>query len=152
MPCKDDSKEFHFPTPRTKPLISICVPHVRTRAGIGCRLRGLYNLKLAYAPFHILKPLSSCQFCSRARIAIPWPCWISIGIVFFVPGPLTLRIMLLVVSSMNSTLTWVTPPREPVRPKTRVTFTSLTGTLEESIFAIWNNARGFEVCGCWRLT
>lgn len=99
-----------------------------------------------------------------------------------IPGPLTLRIMLLVVSSINSTRTWVTPPREPiqshpnqqqffpdpthsqivprsifiplpslppiisssnwqiqnipVRPKTRVTFTSLTGTLEESIFAI----------------
>ena len=31
-----------------------------------------------------------------------------------VPGPLTLRIMLRVVSSMNSTLTWVTPPREPI--------------------------------------
>ena len=30
-----------------------------------------------------------------------------------VPGPLTLRIMLRVVSSINSTLTWVTPPREP---------------------------------------
>lgn len=78
-----------------------------------------------------------------------------------VPGPLTLRIMLRVVSSMNSTRTWVTPPREPkdhqnlsfcmplrillladvlnvpVRPKTRVTFTSLTGTFEDSISAIW---------------
>ena len=31
-----------------------------------------------------------------------------------VPGPLTLRIMLRVVSSINSTLTWVTPPREPI--------------------------------------
>jgi hypothetical protein len=33
----------------------------------------------------------------------------------FVPGPLTLRMMLRVVSSMNSTLTCVTPPREPVK-------------------------------------
>lgn len=31
-----------------------------------------------------------------------------------IPGPLTLRMMLRVVSSMNSTRTWVTPPREPV--------------------------------------
>lgn len=81
-----------------------------------------------------------------------------------VPGPLTLRIMLRVWSSMNSTRTWVTPPREPVQsiisfyfsgvdskyirfwgegkiipvlPRTRVTRTSLTGCLAESIFAIW---------------
>lgn len=33
---------------------------------------------------------------------------------FHLPGPLTLRMMLRLVSSMNSTLTWVTPPREPV--------------------------------------
>lgn len=31
-----------------------------------------------------------------------------------VPGPFTFRIMLLLVSSMNSTLTCVTPPRDPV--------------------------------------
>lgn len=30
-----------------------------------------------------------------------------------IPGPFTFRIMLLLVSSMNSTLTCVTPPREP---------------------------------------
>ena len=30
-----------------------------------------------------------------------------------IPGPLTLRMMLREVSSMNSTRTWVTPPREP---------------------------------------
>ena len=33
-------------------------------------------------------------------------------------GPLTLRMMERLVSSRNSTLTWVTPPREPVRPRT----------------------------------
>jgi hypothetical protein len=53
-----------------------------------------------------------------------------------------------VVSSMNSTRTWVTPPREPVRPRTpvlevrmgwggpegvRVTLTSLMGCLVASI-------------------
>jgi hypothetical protein len=77
-----------------------------------------------------------------------------------IPGPLTLRIMLRVVSSINSTRTWVTPPREPicaihqllvtstlpllpyamlnlpVRPKTRVTLTNLTGTFDESMFAV----------------
>lgn len=97
-----------------------------------------------------------------------------------VPGPLTFRMMERVWSSMNSTRTWVTPPREPghqsfrvskrlqkpllqprtpsqpsqhrgstnprrrreirrgmcipVRPSTRVTLTSLTGTFAESIF------------------
>jgi hypothetical protein len=72
------------------------------------------------------------------------------------PGPLTLRMIERVVSSINSTRTCVTPPREPffrllvchirrkvgtvqdcvpVRPRTRVTLTSLTGTLEESIGA-----------------
>lgn len=33
-------------------------------------------------------------------------------------GPLTFRMMDRDVSSMNSTRTWVTPPREPVRPRT----------------------------------
>jgi len=33
-------------------------------------------------------------------------------------GPLTLRMIDRDVSSMNSTRTWVTPPREPVRPRT----------------------------------
>lgn len=32
------------------------------------------------------------------------------------PGPLTLRMMERVWSSMNSTRTWVTPPREPIPP------------------------------------
>lgn len=31
-----------------------------------------------------------------------------------IPGPLTLRMMLREVSSMNSTRTWVTPPRDPI--------------------------------------
>lgn len=35
-------------------------------------------------------------------------------------------------SSMNSTRTWVTPPREPVRPRTFVTFASLTLVLVEA--------------------
>lgn len=36
-------------------------------------------------------------------------------------GPLTLRMMLRVLSSIISTRTWVTPPREPVRPRTLTT-------------------------------
>lgn len=43
------------------------------------------------------------------------------GIVYS-PGPLTLRMMLRVWSSMNSTRTWVTPPREPVRMQLSVWF------------------------------
>jgi len=80
-----------------------------------------------------------------------------------VPGPLTFRMIDRVVSSMNSTRTCVTPPREPVwlsavsyspslafrrgivvvpvRPRTRVTLTSLTGTFAESMVT------GLEVVG-----
>lgn len=32
----------------------------------------------------------------------------------YVPGPLTFRMILRVVSSMNSTRTCVTPPRDPI--------------------------------------
>jgi hypothetical protein len=39
-----------------------------------------------------------------------------------VPGPLTLRMMERVVSSMNSTRTWVTPPREPMSQEIRQQF------------------------------
>ena len=39
-----------------------------------------------------------------------------------VPGPLTLRMMERVVSSMNSTRTWVTPPREPASQEIRQQF------------------------------
>lgn len=37
---------------------------------------------------------------------------------FSLTGPFTLRMIVRVTSSMNSTRTWVTPPREPVRPST----------------------------------
>lgn len=47
-------------------------------------------------------------------------------------GPLTLRMIEREESSMNSTRTWVTPPREPVLPRTLTTLASLTGVLEES--------------------
>lgn len=40
--------------------------------------------------------------------------------------------MLRVESSMNSTRTWVTPPREPVRPSTLTTLASLTCVLADS--------------------
>ena len=41
-------------------------------------------------------------------------------------GPLTLRMMVRLVSSMNSTCTWVTLPVLPVRPRTLRTLASLT--------------------------
>lgn len=43
-------------------------------------------------------------------------------------GPTTLRTMLRWVSSKNSTRTWVTAPREPVRASTLVTLACLMGT------------------------
>ena len=99
---------------------------------------------------------SSKQRMSSSRtvhVLVSTPAIVGISLLLFgIPGPLTLRIMLRVVSSMNSTRTWVTPPREPiacqtcpyppnffslyrmqcipVRPRTRVTLTSLTGTLD----------------------
>lgn len=57
-------------------------------------------------------------------------------------GPFTFRMIDRVWSSMNSTRTWVTPPREPVRPRTRVTLTSLTGCLEASIVATFGSLSG----------
>jgi len=47
-------------------------------------------------------------------------------------GPLTLRMMERVESFMNSTRTWVTPPRDPVRPRTLTTLARLTCVLEDS--------------------
>lgn len=44
----------------------------------------------------------------------------------------TNRMMERVESSMNSTRTWVTPPRDPVRPSTLTTLASLTWVLEDS--------------------
>jgi hypothetical protein len=136
------------PTPQMPlEIILVVWPHVRTRASRECRLRGLLNMisSLSSSNLVAINPSIPSSSCSQS--------------INFVPGPLTLRIMLLVVSSINSTRTWVTPPREPifrqnhspflfvllllalryipVRPKTRVTFTSLTGTFEESIFAVW---------------
>lgn len=45
-------------------------------------------------------------------------------------GPFTLRIMLRWVSSRNSTRTWVTCPRDPVRPRILVTFACLIASCE----------------------
>lgn len=50
--------------------------------------------------------LTNCQSLSVSDIVC---FWVSI----FLPGPFTLRMMERVVSSMNSTRTCVTPPREP---------------------------------------
>lgn len=49
---------------------------------------------------------------------------------FSLTGPLTFLTMVLEVSSKNSTLTWVTPPLEPVLPRTLITFAKVTGVLE----------------------
>lgn len=53
--------------------------------------------------------------CGRRNLARLLCCMLgrSTGGCCYLPGPLTLRIMLRVWSSMNSTRTWVTPPREP---------------------------------------
>jgi hypothetical protein len=63
-------------------------------------------------------------------------------------GPLTLRMMEREVSSMNSTRTWVTPPREPVRPRTLVTLASLTGVFWDSC---WRKVE-VRITDYWYLT
>lgn len=70
-------------------FISASWPHAQTRAGKGCRSRGLPGV---------------------SRFTLPAELYPEVC----VPGPLTLRMMERVVSSMNSTRHWVTPPREPV--------------------------------------
>lgn len=57
-------------------------------------------------------------------------------------GPLTLRTMEREASSMNSTRTWVTPPREPVRPRTLTTLASLTWVLVDADSCDGVNRRG----------
>jgi hypothetical protein len=124
-------------------LIADAWPHARTQEGRECRSRGLFvSQHIVFAAIF--------------------------GAVLRIPGPLTLRMMERVWSSMNSTRHWVTPPREPgifsqhavrsisfavaphaplpppslqcgveirvpVRPRTRVTLTSLTGALAVSM-------------------
>lgn len=51
-------------------------------------------------------------------------------ISFSLTGPLTFLTIVLDESSKNSTLTWVTPPLEPVLPKTLITFAKVTGVFE----------------------
>lgn len=83
------------------PPISISEPHARTPANKGCRLLGLIqNMSASFSPSVVL---------TRAFFPPPVFVWGNV-----LPGPLTLRMMLRVVSSINSTRTCVTPPREPV--------------------------------------
>lgn len=51
---------------------------------------------------------------SRLPTCLQDPLGFRIFRIVDIPGPLTLRIIERVWSSMNSTRTWVTPPREPI--------------------------------------
>lgn len=80
-------------------FIAVFGPHARTRAGRECRPHELDWGVAGQHTTHTHTPLSGRP---------------SMGIrLCIVPGPLTFRIMDRVWSSMNSTRTWVTPPREP---------------------------------------
>lgn len=83
-------------------------PHVRIRADRGCRRRGLPR------PVSISRSCVWLLACCAGRIV---DCR-HIAIQKNVPGPLTLRMIERDWSSMNSTRTWVTPPREPIVQKT----------------------------------
>lgn len=71
-------------------------PHARTRGGRGCRPHGLDYT-------NSVSPNMSTVSGSLDALSSN------------IPGPLTFRMMERVWSSMNSTRTWVTPPREPVQ-------------------------------------
>ena len=92
-----------FRPPFPFPLNAVSGPHARTRVGRGCRP---HELEVKKKKRH----RSACAI--RLSGARQWPS--GRGYHRIVPGPLTLRMMLRVWSSMNSTRTWVTPPREPI--------------------------------------
>lgn len=167
---------FAWPPPIRVGLFTAAAwPRARTRGDRECRSRGLWII----ATLSVLSPCycahcwsKDCEFAPlpprRRFCALPGKIE---KICECIPGPLTLRMIERVWSSMNSTRTWVTPPREPrreaiksafpspgdivvialcwglwslgvgggalhcvpVRPRTRVTLTSLTGCLEASI-------------------
>lgn len=71
-------------------------PHARTRGGRGCRPHGLDST-------NSVSPNMSTVSNSLEALSSN------------IPGPLTFRMMERVWSSMNSTRTWVTPPREPMQ-------------------------------------
>uniref|UniRef100_A0A8C4WBG2 Uncharacterized protein n=1 Tax=Gopherus evgoodei TaxID=1825980 RepID=A0A8C4WBG2_9SAUR len=64
-------------------------------------------------------------------------------------GPFTFQMMDLLVSSMNSTQTWVRWPCEPVRPSTLVTWASLMGCTRLVSMAA---AAGADKRGCRGVT
>lgn len=67
-----------------------------------------------------------------ANGALDVPVYRTVSFPFVAATEGTHLMMLRVESSMNSTRTWVTPPREPVRPRTLTTLASLTWVLEDS--------------------
>jgi hypothetical protein len=81
---------------------SVFSPHAQIRVGKGCRPRALWKLNIS--DMYMLSLLDRTRLVGRRE-----------PLARVVPGPLTFRIMLRVWSSMNSTRTWVTPPREPMQ-------------------------------------
>ena len=94
-PCRPDFHRLYIVALST-PIISAFSPRAPIRVSTECRPRALecpvsISIRLNHSP--------------------PPIC---------IPGPFTLRMMLLVVSSMNSTRTCVTPPREPAACQNRI--------------------------------
>lgn len=57
--------------------------------------------------------------------------------------------MVLEVSSKNSTLTWVTPPLEPVLPRTLMTLAKVTGVFESILLlCVGDGSRGRDWKRC----
>lgn len=101
---KKHRNEASVRIPPRSPCFSPKIAHAR----LGARLSEPPGLTLGLEKAENVV-LANCVLVLASWVPVP-------SFIFrcrFVPGPLTLRMMERVVSSMNSTRTWVTPPREP---------------------------------------
>lgn len=115
-PCREqDSHRMH----KTGPRLGL----------FPCRYRRSYPLFHHHHANHLPQPPGLALRLEQAENVVLANCLL---LAFFsclccdgcvcVPGPLTLRMMLRVVSSMNSTRHWVTPPREPAPSQILLSF------------------------------
>lgn len=133
-------------------LISIFWPHARTQVSKGCRPHELQKIKCQHCSqcdiFWMMRFVLRRPIFSNGRFRT-WALDVtddaSGGVVHELDSDLrntsTGTCESQILLQIEDTIRLVSiRSREsiPVRPKTRVTFTSLTGTFEESMFAIYN--------------
>jgi hypothetical protein len=140
----------------TRHVISISGLHVRTRAGRECHLRGLWTHILAFV-LSLFKVVGKCKIsgvssrwhCGKGGCNRTWPLAVTDNASGCIVHELDSDLSDTSSGTCNhqplslSFTISLSPPdaREnvPVRPRTRVTLTSLTGTFDVSMFAICSN-------------